>query len=134
MSTKPNLHYNYSSMQKLSKCLINRNRNSSNNRRCKYNLMGHSHLRFSQLLHEPELIIEQWVTLYYMDAFTPVISSTIAWTEKLNNGLCTHFLRLRGLKTSRNSSCLNNRRCELSLTQRLTTIPRGSKEMILCAA
>ena len=78
-------------------------------------LMVHSHLRFSQLLREPELIVEQWVTLYYMGTFTPVIWSTIAWTEKFNNGLYTHFLRLRGLKSSRNSSHLNNRRCELSL-------------------
>ena len=53
--------------------------------------MVHSHLRFSQLLREPELIVEQWVTLYYMGAFTPVIWSTIAWTEKFNNRLCTHF-------------------------------------------
>ena len=75
----------------------------------------HSHLRFSQLLREPELIVEQWVTLYYMGAFTPAIWSTIAWTEKFNNGLCTHFLWLRGLKSSRNSSRLKNRRCELSL-------------------
>ena len=50
--------------------------------------MVHSHLRFSQLLHEPELIVEQWVTLYYMGAFTPAIWSTIVWTEKFNNGLC----------------------------------------------
>ena len=78
-------------------------------------LMVHSHLRFSQLLPEPELIVEQWVTLYYMGAFTPAIWSAIAWTEKFNNGLCTHFLRLCGLKSSHNSSCLNNRRCELSL-------------------
>ena len=80
-----------------------------------FSLMVHSHLRFSQLLRGPELIVEQWVTLYYMGAFTPVIWSTIAWTEKFNNGLCTHFLRLRGLKSSHNSSCLKNRRCELSL-------------------
>ena len=53
--------------------------------------------------------------LYYMGPFTPVIWSTIAWTEKFNNGLCTHFLQLRGLKSSRNSSCLKNRRCELSI-------------------
>ena len=33
--------------------------------------MVHSHLRFSQLFCEPELIVEQWVTLYYMGAFTP---------------------------------------------------------------
>ena len=78
-------------------------------------LMVHSHLRFSQLLRELELIIEQWVTLYYMGAFTPAIWSTIAWTEKFNNGLCTHFSRLHGLKSSRNSSCLKYRRCELSL-------------------
>ena len=69
-------------------------------------LMVHSHLRFSQLLREPELIVEEWVTLYYMGAFTPAIWSTIAWSEKFNNGLCTHFLRLRGLKSSRNSSRL----------------------------
>ena len=80
--------------------------------------MAHSHPRFSQLLYEPELIIEQWVTLYYMGAFTPAIWSTIAWTEKFNNGLCTHFLRLRGLKSSCNSSRLKNRRCELSLKLR----------------
>ena len=55
-------------------------------------LMVHSHLRFSQLLCEPELIIEQWVTLYYMVTFTPAIWSTIAWTEKFNNVLCTNFL------------------------------------------
>ena len=78
-------------------------------------VMVHSHLRFSQLFHEPELIVEQWVTLYCMGAFTPAIWSTIAWTEKFNNGLCTHFLRLHGLKSSRNSSRLKNRRCELSL-------------------
>ena len=40
-------------------------------------LMVHSHLRFSQLLREPELIVEKWVTLYYMGAFTPAIWSTI---------------------------------------------------------
>ena len=50
-----------------------------------------------------------------MGAFTPAIWSTIAWTEKFNNGLCTNFLGLRGLKSLRNSSCLKNRRCELSL-------------------
>ena len=77
--------------------------------------MVHSHLRLSQLLREPELIVEQWVTLYYMGAFTPVIWSTIAWTDKFNNGLCTQFLRLHGLKSSRNSSGLKNRICELSL-------------------
>ena len=55
------------------------------------------------------------MTLYYMGAFTPAIWSTIAWTEKFNNGLCTCFLRLCGLKSSRNSSRLKNRRCELSL-------------------
>ena len=82
--------------------------------------MVHSHLRFSQLLREPELIVEQWVTLYYMGAFTPVIWSTIAWTEKFNNGLCTH-LRLHGLKSSRNSSCLKNRKCELSLSIAVTS-------------
>ena len=58
--------------------------------------MVHSHVRFSKLLREPELIVGQWVALYYMGAFTPAIWSTIAWTEKFNNGLCTHFLRLRG--------------------------------------
>ena len=84
--------------------------------------MVHSHLRFSQLLREPELIVVQLVTLYYMGAFTPVIWSTIAWTEKFNNGLCTHFVRLHGLKSSRNSSRLKNRRCELSLR---TTIKHG---------
>ena len=55
------------------------------------------------------------MTLYYMGAFTPVIWSTIAWNEKFNNGLCIHFLQLHGLKSSRNSSRLKNRRCELSL-------------------
>ena len=58
------------------------------------------------------------MTLYYMGTFTPAIWSTITWTEKFNNGLCTHFLRLRGLKSSRNSSRLKNRRCELSLSDR----------------
>ena len=72
--------------------------------------MVHSHLRFSQLLRELELIVEQWVTLYYMGASTPVIWLTIAWTEKFNNGLCTHFLQLHGLKSSRNSSRLIYRR------------------------
>ena len=79
-------------------------------------IMVHSHLRFSQLLCEPELIVEQWVTLYYMGAFTPAIWSTIAWTEKFNNGLCTQFLRLRGLKSSCKSSRLKDHRCELSLS------------------
>ena len=46
------------------------------------------------------------MTLYYMGAFTPVIWLTIVWTEKFNNGLCTHFLGLHGLKSSRNSSRL----------------------------
>ena len=32
------------------------------------------------------------------------IWSTIALTEKFNNGLCTYFSQLCGLKTSRNSS------------------------------
>ena len=67
-----------------------------------------------------------------MGAFTPAIWSTIAWTEKFNNGLCTHFLQLRGLKSSimgyvpiflqlrglkssHNSSSLKNCRYELSL-------------------
>ena len=36
--------------------------------------------------------------------------------SSINNGLCTHFLRLHGLKSSRNNSRLKNRRCELSLT------------------
>ena len=72
--------------------------------------MVYSHLRFSQLLRQPEIIVEQWVTLYYMGAFTPVIWSTIA--TKFNNGLCTYFLRLREPKSSRNSSRLKNRRCE----------------------
>ena len=53
-----------------------------------------------------------------MGTFTPVIWSTIAWTEKLNNGLCTHFLQLRGLKSSHNSSRLKNCRCELSLMEK----------------
>ena len=79
--------------------------------------MVHSPLRFSHLLHEPELIVEQWVALYYIGAFTPAIWSTIAWTEKFNNWLCTHFLRFHGLKSSRNSSRLKNRRCELSLIE-----------------
>ena len=56
------------------------------------------------------------MSLYYMGTFTHVIWSTIAWTEKFNNGLCTHFLQLCGLKSSRNSSCLKNHRCELSLS------------------
>ena len=47
-------------------------------------------------------------------AFTPAIWSTIGWTEKFNNGLCTQFLQLCGMKSSRSSSCLKNRRCELS--------------------
>ena len=78
--------------------------------------MVHSQLRFSQLLLEPELIIEQWVTLYYMGAFTPAVRSTIGWTEKFNNRLCIDFLQLHGLKSSRNSSRLKKCRCELSLT------------------
>ena len=78
--------------------------------------MVHSHLRFSKLLREPELIVEQWVTLYYMGAFTPAIWSTIALTEKFSNGLCTHFLQMHGLKSACNSSRLKNHRCELSLT------------------
>ena len=52
--------------------------------------------------------LSKWVTLYYMGAFTPAIWSTIAWTEKFKNGLCTHFLRLHGLKSSHNSPCLKN--------------------------
>ena len=90
--------------------------------------MVHSHLRFSQLLREPELIVEKWVTLYYMGAFRPAIWSTIVWTEKFNNGLCTHFLRLHGLKSSCNSSRLKNRRCELSLKARshgAAAVPQG---------
>ena len=43
-----------------------------------FGIKVHSHLRFSQLLREPELIVEQWVTLYYMGPFTPAIFSTIA--------------------------------------------------------
>ena len=34
---------------------------------------------------------------------------------KFNNGLCTHFSRLCGLKSTRNSSRLINRRCEQTL-------------------
>ena len=79
--------------------------------------MVDSHLQFSQLLREPELIVEEWVTLYYMGAFKPVIWSTIVRIEKFNNGLCTHFLQLHGLKSSLNSSCLKNCRCELSLKE-----------------
>ena len=37
------------------------------------------------------------------------------WTEKSNNGFCTHFLWLHGIKTSRNSACLINCRCEWTL-------------------
>ena len=87
------------------------------------NLITHSHLQFSQLLHGPELIVEQWVTLYYMGAFTLAIWSTIGWTEKFNNGICTHLLLLHRLKSSRNSSCLNNHRCELGLTSILKMTP-----------
>ena len=47
-------------------------------------------------------------------AFTLAIWSTFAWAEKFNNGLCTHFSQLRGLKSSRYSSHLVNRRCEWS--------------------
>ena len=36
-------------------------------------------------------------------------------------GLCTLFLRLHGLKSSRNSSRLKNRRCELSLSIAVTS-------------
>ena len=54
------------------------------------------------------------MTLYYTSTFTPAIWSTIAWTEKFNNGLCIHFLRLRRLKSSCNSSRIKNRRCELT--------------------
>ena len=41
-------------------------------------------------------------------------------TEKFNNGLCTHFARLRGLRSSRNSLLRNSRLinllCEWTLT------------------
>ena len=43
-----------------------------------------------------------------MGALTLPIWSTSAWTEKFDNGLCTHFLPLFGLK----SSHLINFRCE----------------------
>ena len=39
----------------------------------------------------------------YMGAFTPAIFSTIGWTQKFKNGLCTLFLQLRGLKSSCNT-------------------------------
>ena len=55
------------------------------------------------------------MTLYYMGAFTPAIWSTIAWTESSIMGYVPIFLRLHGLKSSHNSSCLKNRGCELSL-------------------
>ena len=47
-----------------------------------------------------------------------------------SNVLCTHFLQLCGLKNSRNSSRLNNRRCELSLKENvvLITITRNYLE------
>ena len=62
-----------------------------------------------------------------MGAFTPAIWSTIVWTEKFSNGLCTHFLPLHGLKSSRNSSCLKNRRCELSLRVKCYSAPRKTE-------
>ena len=43
------------------------------------------------------------------------ICSTFVWTEKFNNGLCTHFSGLHGLKSSGNSSYLINCRCEWTL-------------------
>ena len=42
----------------------------------------------------------------------PCYLSTVAWTKKFSDGLCTHFLQLRGLNSSRNSSLLINRQCE----------------------
>ena len=44
-------------------------------------------------------------------SFTLAIWSTCVWTERFNNGLCTHFSRFCGLKSSRNSSRLINHRC-----------------------
>ena len=42
--------------------------------------------------------------------------STFVLCEKFNNGLCTHFLQLHGLKSSRNSSRLINCKCKWILT------------------
>ena len=68
-----------------------------------------SHLKFIRR----DLFDKQWVVMYQMSAFTlRYIWETFAWTEMFNNGLCAHFSRLSGLKSSRNSSPLLNRRCE----------------------
>ena len=50
-----------------------------------------------------------------MGAFTFYLV-IFAWTEKFNNGLCTNFLWLCGLKSSHNSSSLINFGCEWTLT------------------
>ena len=48
------------------------------------------------------------------------IWSTFTWAEKFNDGLCIHFLRLCGLKSSCNSSRLINRSCERTLTSHVS--------------
>ena len=50
-------------------------------------------------------------------AFTLAISSTFAWTEKFYNMWCTHFSRLRKLKSSSSISHLLTCRCESAFSQ-----------------
>ena len=45
------------------------------------------------------------------------------WTEKFNDGLCTHFSWFCGLKNSCNSSCLLNRRCGRTLSTMVNMSP-----------
>ena len=57
-----------------------------------------------------------------MDTFTLGIWSTFAWTEKFNNGLCTYFSQLHGLKSSCNISPITNLRCDHKTCVRLVYI------------
>ena len=50
-----------------------------------------------------------------MAKFTLAIWSIFVWTEKFNDGFCTHFLLLCGLKSSHNNSRLINHWCEWTL-------------------
>ena len=53
--------------------------------------------------------------LYSAGTFALTNWSTFVWTDKFNNGLCTHFLRFHGLKISPNSSHPINRKCKCTL-------------------
>ena len=58
------------------------------------------------------------------------IWSTFAWTEKL----CTHFSRLCGLNSSRNSSRLVNLKCEWTISRLTVNMVKNTRRQSLSAA